>query len=92
MARRGAGLPGVFRDIRKNTTALRNLLWFFPDLFKVRGGNVSLVVANFPRQCKWSKHGKNAWTARREQADMAREAKKQERLAGLRAAYADHPK
>jgi hypothetical protein len=98
VARRGVGLPGVFKTIRKNRTTLRNLLKLFPDLFKLTAGRVSLVTANVPAPVEVPETREQRIDrlfqesqARREEADRKREEKKRERLANLRSAYPDRP-
>ena len=97
VARRGVGLPGVFKTIRRNRTTLRNLLKLFQDLFKVAAGSVSLVVANVPapvveapetREQRMDRLFQES-QQRQEEADRKREGKKRQRLAGLRSAYPD---
>lgn len=98
VVRRGVGLPGVFKTIRKNRTTLGNLLRLFADLFKIRRGMVSLVVANVPapvevvetREERIDRLFKES-QARREEADRAREERQRSRLSGLRAAYPERP-
>ena len=97
VARRGVGLPGVFKTIRKNRTTLRNLLRLFPDLFKISGGNVSLT-ASVPAPVEIPETREERLDrllresqARRDEADRQREARQRERLAGLRGAYWERP-
>ena len=74
------------------------MLKFFPDLFKVAAGKVSLVAANVPapveipesREERLDRLLKES-QARREEADRKREEKKMERLANLRSAYPERP-
>ena len=98
VARRGVGLPNVFREIQKNRTTLRNMLRLFQDLFKLSGGNVSLVTANVPAPVEVPETREERLDrllresqARRDAADAAREARQRERLAGLRGAYGARP-
>jgi hypothetical protein len=91
VVRRGVGLPGIFKTIRKNRTTLRNRLKLFADLFKVQRGVVSLVVANIPTPVEVVETREERMDrepqARREEADRARDEKQRARLSGLRAAY-----
>ena len=98
VARRGVGLPNVFREIRKNRTTLRNMLRLFQDLFKLSGGNVSLVTANVPAAVEVVQTREERLDrllresqARRDAAGAAREARQRDRLAGLRGAYGARP-
>ena len=98
VARRGVGLPGVFKTIRRNRTTLRNLLKLFPDLFRIQESSVSIVTAAAPAPVEVVESREQRMDrlfqesqARREEADRRREEKKRERLAGLREAYAERP-
>lgn len=98
VARRGVGLPGAFKTIRKNRSTLRGLLRLFPDLFKVAAGKVSLVTANVPAPVEVPETREQRMDrlfqesqARREETDRKREERKRERLAGLRSAYPERP-